>query len=94
MAALAARLADAQDRLEELLSGPLDYQLASMLLHLADEDQQVHVSQQVIAQLLGSRRQSVARSLANLERRDLIEKQYRRIRILDAPGLRALVGTL
>ncbi len=94
MAALAARLATAQDRLEELLAGPLDYQLASMLLHLVDDEQQVHVSQQVISQLLGSRRQSVARSLANLERRGLIEKQYRRIRILDAAGLRALVGTI
>ena len=94
MAALAARLANAQDRLEELLAGPLDYQLASMLLHLADEDDQVQVSQQVMSQLLGSRRQSVARSLGTLERRGLIEKQYRRIRILDAPGLRALVGTL
>lgn len=94
MSSLAGRLAVAQDRLEELLSGPLDYQLASMLLHLADIDGQVHVSQQVMSQLLGSRRQSVARSLTNLERRGLIEKKYRRINICDAAGLHSLVGSL
>lgn len=94
MASMAARLAVAQDRLEELLSGPLDYQLASMLLRLADADGRVSVSQQTIAQLLGSRRPSVARSLANLERRGLIEKHYRKISIADAAGLHALVGDL
>lgn len=92
MASMAARLAAAQDRLEELLSGPLDYQLGSMLLHLADVDGVVWVSQQTIAQLLGSRRPSIARSLANLERRGFIEKKYRKILVVDTPGLRALTG--
>lgn len=94
MASMAERLAVAQDRLEELLSGPLDYQLASMLLHLSDASGIVPVSQQVIAQLLGSRRPSVARSLATLEHRGLIEKQYRRITIVDPEALRSLVGQL
>lgn len=93
MASLAARLAVAQDRLEELLAGPLDYQLASMLMHLADDDGAVAVSQQTISHLLGSRRPSIARSLANLERRGFIEKQYRRIQVLDGPGLKALVSS-
>ena len=92
MASMAARLAVAQDRLEELLAGPLDYQLASMLLHLADDEGGVAVSQQTISHLLGSRRPSIARSLANLERRGFIEKQYRRIQVLDGPGLKALVS--
>lgn len=91
MASLAARLAVAQDRLEELLAGPLDYQLASMLLHLSDDEGGVGVSQETISLLLGSRRPSIARSLANLERRGFIEKQYRRIQVLDELGLRALV---
>jgi len=91
MASLAARLAVAQDRLEELLAGPLDYQLASLLLHLRDDEGGVAVSQQTISQLLGSRRPSIARSLANLERRGYIEKQYRRIQVLDESGLQELV---
>lgn len=92
MASLAARLAVAQDRLEELLAGPLDYQLASMLVHLSDDEGTVAVSQQTISQLLGSRRPSIARSLANLERRGFIEKKYRKIQVLDEPGLKALVS--
>lgn len=92
MASIAARLAVAQDRLEELLAGPLDYQLASMLLHLSKDDGTVAVSQQTISQLLGSRRPSIARSLANLERRGFIEKQYRRIQVVDEHGLRELVS--
>lgn len=92
MASMAARLATAQDRLEELLAGPLDYQLASMLLHLADDEGGVSVSQQTIAHLLGARRPSIARSLANLERRGFIEKHYRRIQVCDADGLQSLVA--
>lgn len=92
MASLAARLAVAQDRLEELLAGPLDYQLASMLIHLSDDEGTVAVSQQTISQLLGSRRPSIARSLANLERRGFIEKKYRKIQVLDEAGLQALVS--
>ena len=34
LVSLTARLAVSQDRLEELLAGPLGYQLGSMLLHL------------------------------------------------------------
>jgi len=91
MASLAARLASTRDRLEGLLAGPLDYQLASMLLLLSDDDGTVAVSQQTISQLLGSRRPSITRSLANLERRGFIEKKYRKINLVDEPGLRALV---
>lgn len=94
MASMAERLAGAQDRLEELLAGPLDHQLGSMLLHLCDADGVVPVSQQTLAQLLGSRRPSVARSLANLERSGLIERKYRKVMVADPAGLRRLVGTL
>ena len=92
MASMAARLNAAQDRMEELLAGPLDYQLASMLLHLADAEGMVAVSQQTISHLLGARRPSIARSLANLERRGFIEKHYRRIHVCDELGLRTLVS--
>ncbi len=93
MVSIAGRLADAQDRLEELLAGPLDYQLATLLLHTADQDdQKVRLSQETLAQLLGAARPSVARSLANLEKQGLIEKQYREIRIVNRGGLEALTA--
>lgn len=92
MVSIAGRLAAAQDRLEELLAGPLDFQLATLLRHTADDTATVRLSQETLARLLGARRPSVARSLANLERRGLIEKQYRRIRIIDLDGLRSLTN--
>jgi CRP-like cAMP-binding protein len=75
LVSLTARLAVSQDRLEELLAGPLDYQLGSMLLHLCGAEGGVAVSQQTISYLLGSQRPGVFRSLANLERRGFMSKQ-------------------
>lgn len=91
MVSIAGRLAATQDRLEELLAGPLDFQLASLLRHAGDHDGIVRLSQETLAQLLGARRPSVARSLANLERQGLIEKHYREIRVVNRPGLDALL---
>jgi CRP-like cAMP-binding protein len=90
MVSMAARLADTQDRLEELLAGPLDIRLASLLSHAVDDDGLVVTSQETLAQLLGSRRPSIARSLANLEKQGLIERHYRQIRVIDVGRLVAL----
>ncbi len=90
MVSIAGRLAAAQDRLEELLAGPLDFQIAALLGHLGEGDDVVRVSQETIAQLLGARRPSVARSLSNLEKQGLVEKRYREVRIVNRNGLRAL----
>jgi CRP-like cAMP-binding protein len=92
MVSIAGRLAAAQDRLEELLAGPLDFQIASLLRHVCDDDNVARVSQQTIAQLLGARRPSVARSLSNLEQQGLVEKRYREIHIVDMERLKALTS--
>ncbi len=90
MVSMAARLAESQNRLEELLAGPLDHQLASLLTHAANPDGTVVASQEMLARLLGARRPSISRSLANLEKRGLVERHYRQIRIMDADGLVAM----
>lgn len=92
MVSIAGRLAAAQDRLEELLAGPLDHQIASLLRHTADRQGVVRMSQETIAQLLGTRRPSVTRSLANLERQGLVKKHYREIRVANPDGLDALLS--
>lgn len=91
MVSMAQRLADSQDRMEELLAGPLEVRLAALLGHASGPDGTVPVSQETLARLLGVRRPSVARSLAGLERQGLVEKAYRRVRIVDADRLAALV---
>jgi CRP-like cAMP-binding protein len=92
MVSIAGRLSAAQDRLEDLLAGPLDFQIASLLRHIRDDDNVVRVSQETIAQLLGTRRPSVARSLASLERQGLIKKHYREIQITDPVRLERMIG--
>lgn len=92
LVSIAGRLAAAQDRLEDLLAGPLDHQLASLLLHGSDSHGLMHASQDTIARLLGVQRASVARSLSNLEQRGLIEKRYREIKVVDRDRLAGLVA--
>jgi CRP-like cAMP-binding protein len=90
MVSMAARLAESQNRLEQLLAGPLDHQLASLLTHAASSEGTVAASQEMLARLLGTRRPSIARSLASLEKRGLVERHYREIRIIDADRLVAM----
>lgn len=92
MSSLAERLAATQDRLEELLAGPLDFQLAALLTHTADRAGSVAVSQETLAHLLGARRPSISRSLASLERQGLVQKHYRQIQITDPERLAALTN--
>lgn len=87
LVSMARRLVRDQNRLDELLSGPLDFQLAGLLGRLANAQDVVLVSQQTLAQLLGARRPSIARSLSHLETQGLIVKKYGQITVLDRERL-------
>ena len=86
----AARIADTQARVGDLLSGTLDAQVASYLLRNAVNDE-LEISQERLAQLFGVRRTSLNQVLRRMETRGLIELTYRRISIRDRGGLRALL---
>ncbi len=88
---LAERMAAMQQRLIGLLAGGLEAQLASLLLRESGTGDTVTITQSRLADLLGVQRSSVQRVLKQLEMSGLIESRYRRIMILDAPGLSALV---
>ena len=86
----AARIADTQARVGDLLSGTLDAQVASYLLRVADHGE-LEISQERLAQLFGVRRTSLNQVLRRMETRGLIELTYRRIAVRDPGGLRALL---
>lgn len=88
---LAERMAAMQQRLIGLLAGGLEAQLASLLLRESGAGDTVTITQSRLADLLGVQRSSVQRVLKQLEMSGLIESRYRRITIVDAPGLSALV---
>ncbi len=87
----AARIADTQARVSDLLSGTLDAQVASYLLRTADSDE-LEISQERLAQLFGVRRTSLNQVLRRMEIRGLVELTYRRITIRNRGGLEALLA--
>ncbi|HUV11873.1 MAG TPA: Crp/Fnr family transcriptional regulator [Acidimicrobiia bacterium] len=83
---IAGRMSGLQSRVGELLSGSLESRIASVLLHASDTDEVV-ISQEALAALVGAQRTSVNQALKRLETRGIIELGYRRISILDADAL-------
>ena len=97
MASIARRLDDDRRRLVVVTSKPLVAQVAYLLLELAeqgiDDLPVVQLSHTTLAHLLGARRQSVTRVVGELKRRRLVESRYGHTVILDAEGLREVMGS-
>jgi CRP-like cAMP-binding protein len=97
MASIARRLDDDRRRLVVVTSKPLVAQVAYLLLELAEHEVDdlpvVQLSHTTLAHLLGARRQSVTRVVGELKRRRLVESRYGRTVILDAEGLREVMGS-
>lgn len=87
----AARIADTQDRVGDLLSGTLDAQVASFLLRNADGGD-LEISQERLAQLFGVRRTSLNQVLGRMKTRGLVDLTYRKVSITSRPGLLALLS--
>lgn len=78
------------DLLSEALTLPVPARLARRLRHLAGADMTARISQQALADLLGTTRTHLQRSLAALAEQGLIETGYNQIRIADLEGLNAV----
>jgi CRP-like cAMP-binding protein len=96
MRSIALRLEDDRRRLLAILTSDLTAQVAFLLLEHAEPDAGgrpvVHLSHDVIAQLLGARRQSVSRVIAELRERGVIATAYRQIVLEDPQGLQEVAG--
>ena len=88
---LAERMSGLQQRLGDLLAGGLDAQLASVLIRESAGACDVTLTQDQLAEMLGSARTSVQRVLKQLEADGLIELGYRRITVLDPERLANLI---
>jgi CRP-like cAMP-binding protein len=98
MRSMARRLDDDRRRLVMSQNRPLVAQVAYLLLELAEREAngdvlRVRLSHATMAQILGARRQSVSRALADLRERRLIETRYGTTGILDDAGLRSVMGS-
>lgn len=97
MASIARRLDDDRRRLVVVTSKPLVGQVAYLLLDLAEAGPSgevvVKLSHTTIAHLLGARRQSVTRVIGDLKREGLVQSRYGHTVVLDAGGLRGVMGS-
>jgi CRP-like cAMP-binding protein len=96
MRSIAVRLDDDRRRLLAILASDLTAQVAFLLLEHAEDDGDgtpvVRLSHEVIAQLLGARRQSVSRVIADLRDRGLLSTAYRRVVLEDPERLQEVAG--
>lgn len=96
MTSIARRLDDDRRRLVVVTSKPLISQVAYLLLDLAEPgpngQPRVRLSHTTMAHLLGARRQSVTRVLAQLRQSNLVATSYGSTILLDQDGLRDVMG--
>lgn len=96
MTSIARRLDDDRRRLVIVTSKPLISQVAYLLLDLAEADAHsgavVRLSHTTLSHLLGARRQSVTRVIAQLRKQGLVETAYGSMILLDQDGLRDVMG--
>ncbi len=96
MTSIARRLDDDRRRLVVVTSKPLIAQVAYLLLDLAEAEvtgqRVVRLSHTTLAHLLGARRQSVTRVIAQLRQRGLVTTRYGATLLVDEDGLREVMG--
>jgi CRP-like cAMP-binding protein len=96
MRSIALRLDDDRRHLLAVLTSDLTAQVAFLLLEHAEPGPNgrpvVRLSHEVIAQLLGARRQSVSRVIADLRERGVLSTAYRQIVLDDPDALQDVAG--
>lgn len=88
------RLLQVEDRLEDVAYKKLPERLAALLVELSgyEDDMIQGVSHQVLADRLGTYRETVSAILRDFKRQGLVELGYRRIEVLDVEELKEIAG--
>jgi CRP/FNR family cyclic AMP-dependent transcriptional regulator len=96
MQAMGQRVVEAENRLEQMAYSTIASRLAALLLELrADSgDNTIEVTHQELADMLGTWRETISKTLQEFRRRGLIASGRRRLTLLDEEGLRLEAGLL
>ena len=87
------RLAQVEDRMEEVAYKRLPERLAGLLLDLANGGRAIRgTSHQALADMLGTYRETISAILRSFKDDGLVELGYRKIELHDLPGLRLAAG--
>jgi len=94
MQAMGQRVMEAENRLEQMAYRTISARLAALLLELGDSDATgvVHATHQELADMLGTWRETVSKTLQDLRRRGLIASGRRHLKLLDREALRMEAG--
>ncbi len=94
--AMSRRLREADEKIGGLVLLDVNGRVAKLLLRMADDHDGVHITRKVthhtIAQMVGSSRETVSRTMRDLSERGLIEVSRKAITIRNRPALEAAAG--
>ncbi|MCX6031449.1 MAG: Crp/Fnr family transcriptional regulator [Chloroflexi bacterium] len=89
------RLAQVENRMEEVAYKRLPERLAGLLLELANGGKAIRgTSHQSLADMLGTYRETISAILRGFKEAGLVELGYRKIELCDVRGLRLATGTI
>jgi CRP-like cAMP-binding protein len=94
MQGIGQRVVEAETQLERMAYGTISARLAGLLLNLGGGRNQavVSVTHQELADMLGTYRETVSKTLQEFRRRGLVSPGRRRLTLLDVDALRAEAG--
>jgi CRP-like cAMP-binding protein len=96
MQAIGQRVVEAENRLEQVAYSTIASRLAALLLDLAQDDPGgvVRVTHQELADMLGTWRETISKTLQDFRRRGLVASGRRQLTLLDLTGLELEAGTM
>ncbi|MBN1660156.1 MAG: Crp/Fnr family transcriptional regulator [Anaerolineae bacterium] len=96
MQAMGQRLMAAENRLEQMAYSTISARLAALLLELEGKDGQgiVRATHQELADMLGTWRETISKTLQDFRRRGLVASGRRQLQLLDREGLELEAGGL
>jgi len=94
--AMGHRLMEAENRLEQMAYSTISARLAALLLELGNSDGEnvVHATHQELADMLGTWRETISKTLQDFRRRGLVASGRRQLTLLDKEGLELEAGGL
>ncbi len=94
MQAMGQRVLEAENRLEQMAYSTISTRLAALLLELGRDspDHVIHVTHQELADMLGTWRETISKTLQEFRRRGLVASGRRRLTLLDIEGLQLEAG--
>jgi CRP-like cAMP-binding protein len=94
--AMGQRVVEAENRLEQMAYSTIASRLAALLLELAGDvpDSVVRATHQELADMLGTWRETISKTLQEFRRQGLVASSRRRLTLLDKKGLELEAGVV